>query len=103
MRSIHWRIGLRTTGNPPTSLLPSMTSSLAKTVPSSAHQFTGASETNASRFESRYARFCSSVFNSAGQGSVSIGSALFVLGLNHELYNFKKIHCVHLKYFGSVV
>ena len=34
-----------TTGKPPTSLLPSTTSSLASTVPSSGHQFTGASAT----------------------------------------------------------
>ena len=49
IRSIHWRIGRRSTGNPPTSLLPSTTSSFASTVPSAGHQFTGASETNASR------------------------------------------------------
>src|ERR1700722_16947528 len=98
MRSIHWRIGLRTTGKPPTSLLPSMTSSFASTVPRSGHQLTGASETKASRLLSRYARFSASVFSSAGQGSDSIGSALFVFGLNHELYNLRNIHCVHLKY-----
>ena len=45
MRSIHWRIGLRSTGKPPTSLTPSLTSSFASTVPSSGHQFTGASLT----------------------------------------------------------
>ena len=53
MRSIHCFIGLRMTGKPPTSLLPSMTSSLASTVPSSGHQFTGASLTKARRLESR--------------------------------------------------
>ena len=34
IRSIHCRMGRRSTGCPPTSLLPSMTSSLASTVPS---------------------------------------------------------------------
>ncbi len=41
MRSIHCVSGMRMTGKPPRSLLPSMTSSLASTVPSSGHQFTG--------------------------------------------------------------
>ena len=41
MRSIHCFIGMRTTGCPPTSLLPSITSSFASTVPSSGHQLTG--------------------------------------------------------------
>ena len=45
MRNIHCRIGRLTTGNPPTSLLPSMTSSFARTVPRSGHQFTGTSAT----------------------------------------------------------
>ena len=39
----HWRSGIRTTGCPPLSLLPSSTSSLARTVPSAGHQFTCAS------------------------------------------------------------
>ncbi len=43
MRSIHCRSGIRTTGWPPRSDLPSTTSSLASTVPSAGHQFTGAS------------------------------------------------------------
>ena len=43
MRSIHWRIGRRTTGWPPRSLLPSITSSFASTVPSAGHQLTGTS------------------------------------------------------------
>ena len=41
--SSHCRIGLRTTGWLPRSLLPSMTSSLARTVPSSSHQLTATS------------------------------------------------------------
>ena len=45
IRNIHCCIGRRTTGKPPTSLTPSLTSSLASTVPSSGHQFTGASDT----------------------------------------------------------
>ena len=40
MRRTHWRSGMRITGKPPRSDLPSMTSSLARTVPNSAHQFT---------------------------------------------------------------
>src|SRR5687768_11056396 len=91
------------TGKPPTSLLPSMTSSFARTVPNSGHQFTAESATNARRLESRYARFSSSVSTSGGYVSVSIGSALLDFGLNHELYSLRKIHCDHLKYFGSVV
>ena len=41
MRSIHCRSGMRTTGWPPRSLMPSMTSSLASTVPRAGHQLTG--------------------------------------------------------------
>ena len=41
----HWRIGLRTTGYPPRSLFPSITSSLAKTAFNSGHQLTGTSST----------------------------------------------------------
>src|ERR1700733_13246137 len=98
IRSIHWRISLRTTGNPPTSDFPSTTSSLAKTVPSCSHHQTGASLTKARRLESRNvrrlnSRFSSSVLseiengkrNPPGYSSVSIGSALFVFELNHEL------------------
>src|SRR5205823_14446436 len=70
----HCRIGLRTTGKPPTSLFPSITSSFAKTVPNSGHQFTGTSATYASRTSSgflpRYVEIC---------------SALFAFGLNQEL------------------
>src|SRR5579863_4422062 len=97
MRSIHWRIGLRTTGNPPIFDLPSNTSSLASTVPNPSHQLTGASEMKARRFESRWARCSSGVLSSGGQRRDSIGSALLVSGLNHELYSFKKIHWVHRK------
>ncbi len=39
--SIHCFMGMRTTGWSPLSLLPSMTSSLANTVPKAGHQFTG--------------------------------------------------------------
>src|SRR5438034_4897447 len=110
MRSIHWRIGLRTTGKSPTSLLPSTTSSFASTVPSSSHHHTGISATYARRFESRYARRLASkswwgeatdepapaparedarptdsAGSSGGYGSVAIGSARLVAGLNHEL------------------
>ena len=100
IRNIHWRIGRRTTGNPPTSLLPSTTSSFARTVPSSGHQFTGASVTYASRLLSANSRRSSS--DSCGNSrllrsrSSSIGRAAFSFGSNQELYNFKKIHCVHL-------
>ena len=59
MRSIHCRIGRCSTGNPPTSLLPSITSSLASTVPSPGHQFTGTSSVYASRWPSITSR-CSS-------------------------------------------
>ena len=38
------RSGIRTTGYPPRSLFPSITSSLASTVPNSWHQFTSASD-----------------------------------------------------------
>lgn len=38
-----WSMGIRTTGKPPRSDLPSITSSLASTVPSSGHQLTGTS------------------------------------------------------------
>src|SRR5699024_10126377 len=38
--NIHCFIGFLTTGCPPRSLLPSITSSLARTVPSAGHQFT---------------------------------------------------------------
>src|SRR5262249_40492491 len=103
IRSIHCRISFRTTGCPPTSLFPSITSSLDRPVPSSGHPFTGVSATYASRLESRYSRLCSSLFTSAGYASFSIGSVLFVVRLNHELYSFRKIHCDHLKYSGSVV
>ena len=43
--NIHCRMGLRTTGCPPRSDRPSITSSLARTVPSASHQFTGTSST----------------------------------------------------------
>ena len=36
----HCNIGFRSTGKPPRSLTPSFTSSFAKTVPNSSHQFT---------------------------------------------------------------
>ena len=52
---------------------------------------------------SRYARLASSLVTSSGYSRVSIGSALLVAGLNHELYNCRKIHWLHLKYPGSVV
>jgi len=39
-RKHHWRIFFWITGKPPRSLTPSTTSSLASTVPNSAHQFT---------------------------------------------------------------
>ena len=50
-----------------------MTSSFASTVPNAWHQFTGASETNASRTAS-----------GSLPGYVVIGSALPVAGLNHD-------------------
>ena len=45
--STHCRIGLRITGKLPTSLFPSITSSLANTVPNSGHQFTATSSSYA--------------------------------------------------------
>ena len=43
IRKTHCFIGLRITGCPPLSDFPSITSSLANTVPNSGHQFTGTS------------------------------------------------------------
>src|SRR5699024_9917960 len=47
--NIHCFIGFLTTGCPPRSLLPSITSSLARTVPSAGHQFTFTSSMYASQ------------------------------------------------------
>jgi hypothetical protein len=52
IRNAHWLRGLRTTGCPPLSLRPSITSSLASTVPSFGHQFTVVSLRYARRYES---------------------------------------------------
>ena len=68
MRSIHCRIGRRSTGNPPTSLLPSITSSFASTVPKPGHQFTGTS--------SMYASRCASITSRCSSGDSSRHSAL---------------------------
>jgi hypothetical protein len=48
--SIHCFIGRRSTGCPPRSDLPSMTSSFARTVPKAGHQFTATSSTYAKPF-----------------------------------------------------
>ena len=51
--NIHCLSGIRTTGCPPRSLSPSITSSFASTVPNAGHQFTGTSALYASpRFNS---------------------------------------------------
>ena len=55
--NIHCNSGRRTTGCPPRSLRPSMTSSLANTVPSFGHQFTICFPRYAKRWSSIYADF----------------------------------------------
>ena len=66
MRIIHWASGLRNTGKLPRSLRPSMTSSLATTVPRPGAQLTVASARYASRWLSITVRF--STADSSGHG-----------------------------------
>ena len=69
-------MGFLTTGKPPLSLSPPITSSFAKTVPNSSHQLTSITSTYASRLES----INSSIFSweiFVGIFNFSIGCALF--------------------------
>ena len=73
MRIIHCLSGRLYTGKLPRSLRPSaVTSSLASTVPSPGHQFTGASAMYASRYESTSAR-CSATGSASNATSPGIG------------------------------
>ena len=79
IRNIHCRIGRRTTGKPPTSLLPSTTSSLAKTVPSP--------DTNSPELP-RHKR--AGLHPGSLPGYVEIGSALSVFRIEPGIVDLEK-------------
>ena len=78
IRIIHCVIFLRTTGYPPRSDNPLITSSLAKTVPKSAHQFTSASAKNVKRYFNNIAccSFSEKEFHSVAVNNVISSSAI---------------------------
>ena len=85
MRSIHCLSGRWNTGWLPRSLRPSaVTSSLASTVPSAGHQFTGASSRYARRYESTTARRASASSSAHGRSS-GLASLTGVAGAGLEL------------------